>query len=314
MRLFNRDNEGAAELVAVLGLTDGRLNFEKWKPIVPMGVRDLQSIIGSEAVNAIDSYYQGGGEQSPSAAMDECVTLAQQAAAMFAWLRVIPTLEAQHGTAGRGKRLGENEKGLTAAQEFKDEENIRNMAYEAVDALVELMDNNAFEWWTATAAYQARRGLLIPDRQTFDRFYVIGSHRLFLTLTPMIREVQDTHIIPIITRARYEQIIAGDTTLRQVLLEACQRPLALLTIKKAVERLPIEVLPMGIVQVQQQATVRDKLRAEKSARDAVASALADDAALMLDRLADIIHDLDNDTSDTDPYIPGPTLQSRGITF
>ena len=46
----------------------------------------------------------------------------------------------------------------------------------------------------------------------------------------------------------------------------------------------------------------------------VSVALADDAALMLDRLADIIHDLDNDTSDTDPYIPGPTLQSRGITF
>lgn len=314
MRLFNKDNDGAAELVAVLGLTDGRLNFSKWAPIIPMGVRDLQSIIGREAVDAIDGYYRGNRTITPGAAMDECVTLAQQAAGMFAWLRVIPTLEAQHGTAGRGKRLGENERGLTAAQEFKDEENIRNMAYEAVDALVELMDNNAFTWWTSTPAYQARRGLLIPDRQTFDQYYVIGSHRLFLTLTPMIREVQDTHIIPIITRARYNLLVQGDTSLRQILLEACQRPLALLTIKKAVERLPIEVLPMGIVQVQQQATVRDKLRAEKSARDAVANALAEDAALMLDRLADIIHDLDSETDDTDPYLPGPTLQSRGITF
>ena len=57
--------------------------------------------------------------------------LMQQAVAMFTWLKVIPTLDAQHGTAGRGKHLGENETGMTALQEFKDEENIRNLAYEA---------------------------------------------------------------------------------------------------------------------------------------------------------------------------------------
>ena len=32
-----------------------------------------------------------------------------RAVAMFTWLKVIPTLDAQHGTAGRGKHLGENE-------------------------------------------------------------------------------------------------------------------------------------------------------------------------------------------------------------
>lgn len=79
----------------------------------------------------------------------------------------------------------------------------------------------------------------------------------------MIREVQDGQIIPVITRNRYNKLIEGDTVLTEKLLEYVRRPLALLTIKKAVERLPVEVLPNGIVQVQQSTTVRDKLRAEK---------------------------------------------------
>jgi hypothetical protein len=36
--------------------------------------------------------------------------------------------------------------------------------------------------------------------------------------------------------------------------------LALLTMQKAVERLPVEVLPDGVVQVQQVGTVKERLR------------------------------------------------------
>ena len=81
-----------------------------------------------------------------------------------------------------------------------------------------------------------------------------------------------------------------------------RRPLALLTIKKAVERLPVEVLPNGIVQVQQSTTVRDKLRAEKEARQSVANSLEQDAAAYLDILQDIIRELDAQSETVDYYL------------
>ena len=59
--------------------------------------------------------------------------MAQRAVAYFAWVKVVPTLDAQHGGSGRQRKLGENEKGLTALQEYKDEMNILNLAYESVD-------------------------------------------------------------------------------------------------------------------------------------------------------------------------------------
>ena len=324
MVLFNKANKGAEELVSVLGLIDSDLTFEKWAPIIPLGVRDLKAVIGDDTVKALDDFYkEDTGENGENdteeqitekVAKREAVRLAQQAAGMFTWLKVIPTLEAQHGNAGRGKRLGENEHGLTGAQEFKDEDNIRNMAYEAIDALVELLDDKAFDFWTNSPKKKAIEKLLIKDKDTFDLYYHTGSHRLFLTLVPMIREVQEDHIIPILTRDRFDRLLQGDATLTAKLMDAARRPLALLAIKKAVERLPIEILPTGIVQVQQSATVRDKVRAEKAARESVAAALAADAAAQLEKLTDLVMELEAGETPVDYHVNGPTLQTKGITF
>lgn len=324
MVLFNKANKGAEELVSVLGLIDSDLTFEKWAPIIPLGVRDLKAVIGDDTVKALDDFYkEDTGENGENdteeqiaekEAKREAVRLAQQAAAMFTWLKVIPTLEAQHGNAGRGKRLGENEHGLTGAQEFKDEDNIRNMAYEAIDALVELLDDKAFDFWTNSPKKKAIEKLLIRDKETFDLYYHTGSHRLFLTLVPMIREVQEDHIIPILTRDRFDRLLQGDETLTAKLMDAARRPLALLAIKKAVERLPIEILPTGIVQVQQSATVRDKVRAEKAARESVAAALSADAAAQLEKLTDLVAELAAGETPVDYHVNGPTLQTKGITF
>lgn len=331
MQLFNKHNNGSQELVQVLGLIDDDLPFSKWAPIIPLGIRDLKVIVGSDVIAALDDFYQhcddpdftasAGSPVAPTASagsaggnMHEAVRLAQQAAAMFTWLKVIPTLDAQHSAAGRAKRLGENEHGMTAVQEFKDEDNIRSMAYQATDMLIAYLDEQQFTFWISSERCKRRDQLLIPSKDVFDEYYVIGSHRLFLTLVPMIRETQDSDIIPIITRERYERLLAADPDLTPILLDAVRRPLALLTMVKAVERLPIEVLPDGIVQVQQSQTVRDKLRAEREARQAVASALSSDAARYLQHLTDLVAELDKASAVPDYHVPAPTLQSHGITF
>ena len=344
MQLFNKHNNGSQELVQVLGLIDDDLPFSKWAPIIPLGIRDLKAIVGADVITELDNFYQHCDDpdfnsasaavpdgspsvpsptvpdgspsvpSSPLPAMHEAVRLAQQAAAMFTWLKVIPTLDAQHSASGRAKRLGENEHGMTAAQEFKDEDNIRAMAFQATDALIAHLDDCQFLWWMESERKKRIAQLLIPSKEIFDEYYVIGSHRLFLTLVPMIRETQESDIIPIITRARFDLLLQGDETLCSILLDAARRPLALLTMVKAVERLPIEVLPEGIVQVQQSQTIRDKLKAEREARQAVATSLSADAARYLQKLADIITELDAQSATPDYHVPSPTLQSRGITF
>ena len=116
-KLFNKGGDGAGEIVRVLGLIDNDLDFTKWEPILPLGIRDLQAIIGTEPIDAVDKYYrEDHADGTESDGMAETLRLMQQAVAMFTWLKVIPTLDAQHGTAGRGKHLGENETGMSASQ------------------------------------------------------------------------------------------------------------------------------------------------------------------------------------------------------
>ena len=263
-------------------------------------------------VEALADYYENG--EGDDVAMADALAYLQQAVAFFTWLKIIPTLDAQHGDTGRAKSLGENEKGLTALQEFKDEENILRLAYEATDALVEALDREAFPFWIESPKYRQREGLLIRSKEEFDNYYIIGSHRLFVTLVPIIREVQGATVAPVLGKY-LAPILSGEDSDTFTLMKAtAARAVALLTMQKAVERLPVEVIPEGIVQVQQSQPVKSRLRAEQSARASVAASLGADATRALEYLQQLVAQLDADGEEVDTSITGPIVHSKGMSF
>lgn len=313
--IFNRENNGTAELVEALGMIDAGTDFSKWKPYIPLSVRRLTAIIGPEVYDKVLEYYHSAEQDEKFAEKYGLLLLmVQQAVALFTWISIIPTLDAQHGNAGRQKRLGENERGLTAIQEFKDEANILNLAYESVDALIAYLDKEQFDFWLNSEKKKAINKLLIRDKEQFDTYYLIGSNRLFLTLAPILREMQDRYITPIITRKRLDLLLNRKEDTDEMLLESVCRPLVLLTMQKAVERLPVEVLPEGIVQVQQVGTVKEKIKAEADARRSVAKSLGDDAAKDLSALQDLIAQLDAEPEEPELYLLKAKVQTKGITF
>lgn len=317
MKLFNIQDDGSREIVNAIGLISDDVDFSKWEPVLPLGIRDVVAIIGPEPVNALAGFYEGtiaeGPDGSPGAS--EALKYLQQAVALFSWLKIIPTLDAQHDGTGRQRRLGENEKGLTALQEFKDEQNILRLAYEATDALIEIMDREAFPFWIESRKYNLRRGLLIQSKEEFDEYYNIGSHRLFVTLLPIIREVQSAQVAPVLGRKYLNILLSGENSeISDLLKEPAARAVALLTMQKAIERLPVEVIPEGVVQIQQSQPVNSRLRAEQSARAAVAASLGADAKKYIENLQDIIAQLDAEGELPDHSMPGPIVHSKGMSF
>ena len=317
MKLFNVQGDGSREIVNAIGLISDDVDFSKWEPVLPLGIRDVVAIIGPEPVNALAGFYEGtiaeGPDGSPGAS--EALKYLQQAVALFTWLKIIPTLDAQHDGTGRQRRLGENEKGLTALQEFKDEQNILRLAYEATDALIEILDREAFPFWTESRKYNLRRGLLIQSKDEFDEYYNIGSHRLFVTLLPIIREVQGAQVAPVLGRKYLSLLLSGeDSEVSELMKEPAARAVALLTMQKAIERLPVEVIPEGVVQIQQSQPVNSRLRAEQSARAAVAASLGADAKKYIENLQDIIAQLDAEGEAPDQSMPGPIVHSKGMSF
>lgn len=318
MRLFDRDGRGADEIVGAVGLISNGITFDKWEPLIPFGIRKVEAIVGRDVVDALARFYESGEiptEEFPQACTVPLAYL-QQAVAFFTWLYVIPTLDAQHDDAGRSRRLGENEKGLTALQEWKDEQNILRLAYGAAEALVESLDMGDFPFWTSSKAYTRRAGLLIRSKEEFDEYYHIGSHRLFVTLLPVIREVQGSSVAPTLgpdfTKALLEDPYSGAAAR---LREPACRALALLTMAKAVERLPVEVIPEGVVQINISQPVSGRLRAEKDARNAVAASLNADGRRYLEQLQAIVDELSGTPEDSSGNtVAGPMVHSRGMSF
>ncbi|WP_297606727.1 DUF6712 family protein [uncultured Alistipes sp.] len=317
MKLFNIQDDGSREIVTAIGLISSDVDFSKWEPVLPLGIRDVTAIIGPEPVNALAKFYAGdiAAATDGSPAATDALKYLQQAVALFTWLKIIPTLDAQHDGTGRSRRLGENEKGLTALQEFKDEQNILRLAYEATDALIEIMDREAFPFWVKSRKYNLRKGLLIQSKEEFDEYYNIGSHRLFVTLLPIIREVQGAQVAPVLGRKYLSLLLSGeDSEITDLLKEPAARAVALLTMQKAIERLPVEVIPEGVVQIQQSQPVNSRLRAEQSARAAVAASLGADAKKYIENIQDTVAQLDAKGETPDHTMPGPIVHSKGMSF
>lgn len=317
MRVFDRDGAGGDEIRDAIGMIANGVDFEVWKPLLPLGLKDVTAIIGVEPVEALCRFYEGGAvpdddEFPPTTTIP--LGYLQQAVAYFTWLKIIPTLDAQHGATGRQARHGENETGLTALQEWKDEENIRRLAYEYTELLVASLDRGIFRFWTDSPKYRLRHGLLIRNKETFDQYYPIGSHRLYVTLLPIIREVQECEILPVTGEAYMTRLLEmKEPAMERILYTAC-RALALLTMRKAVQRLPIEVLPEGVVQVSYTAPIKQRAAAEKSARDAVAASLGEDAFRYLGLLSAAIAAEEEGDETYKSYIPRPLVHSRGMSF
>lgn len=317
MKLFNVQADGSSEITAAIGLISNDVDFSKWEPVLPLGIREVTAIIGPEPVKALADFYTGNTEPGEDGTPETTAALKylQQAVALFTWLKIIPTLDAQHDNTGRSRRLGENEKGLTALQEFKDEQNILRLAYEATDALIETMDREAFPFWTESRKYNLRKGLLIQSKEEFDEYYNIGSNRLFVTLLPIIREVQGAQVAPVLGRKYLSLLLSGeDSEITDLLKEPAARAVALLTMQKAIERLPVEVIPEGVVQIQQSQPVNSRLRAEQSARAAVAASLGADAKKYIENIQDIVAQLDAEGETPDHTMPGPIVHSKGMSF
>ena len=317
MKLFNVQADGSSEITAAIGLISNDVDFSKWEPVLPLGIREVTAIIGPEPVKALADFYTGttAPDEDGSPGTVAALKYLQQAVALFTWLKIIPTLDAQHDGTGRSRRLGENEKGLTALQEFKDEQNILRLAYEATDALIETMDHEAFPFWTESRKYNLRKGLLIQSKEEFDEYYNIGSHRLFVTLLPIIREVQGAQVAPVLGRKYISLLLSGeDSEITGLLKEPAARAVALLTMQKAIERLPVEVIPEGVVQIQQSQPVNSRLRAEQSARAAVAASLGADAKKYIENIQDTVAQLDAEGETPDHTMPGPIVHSKGMSF
>lgn len=322
--LFNRDFEGGKELRDLLGFIDADTNFSKWNTWIDLSVRQITELTGKEIFKRAEEFYKRGDfYNNPKLADYQLVRKFQLANALFAYVKMIPSLDAGHGNDGRKKGIGDNEATLTALEQYKDEANILNLAYEALEDLLNFLEENQFEEWIDAPVKKILKSLAITKLSEFNEYFALGSSRMFFTMLPMIREVQETKIVPVVTQARLTALLeamkATEPTDEQkellVMLPLIRRPLVLASLALALKRLPVEVLPDGIVQTQITGSIREKRIASKEATRAVIDSLTDDANAAFAILQDYVAGLDGENL-TERYVVPPSQKDgvKGFLF
>ena len=322
--LFNKDFTGGTELRELLGFIDANTNFDKWLTWINLSVRQITDLTGTEIYKQAETHYlkdEYGLDREDKEY--QLVKKFQLANALFAYVKMIPSLDAGHGNDGRKKGIGENEKELTALEQYKDEANILNLAYEALEDLLIFLEEQSFEAWEKAPVKQMLKSLVITKLSEFNEYFSLGSSRMFFTMLPMIREVQEMKVVPAVTRVRMMALLeatraAEPTDEQNELLEMLplvRRPLVLASLALAIKRLPVEVLPDGIVQTQITGSIREKRIAAKEASRAVIDSLTDDANAAFSVLQDYIAGLEGEDM-TERYVVPPSQKDgvKGFLF
>ena len=322
--LFNKDFTGGTELRELLGFIDANTNFDKWLTWINLSVRQITDITGTEIYKQAEIYYlkdEYGLDLEDKEYL--LVKKFQLTNALFAYVKMIPSLDAGHGNDGRKKGIGENEKELTALEQYKDEANILNLAYEALEDLLNYMEEQSFEAWANAPVKNMLKSLVITKLSQFNEYFTLASSRMFFTMLPMIREVQEMKVVPAVTRARMTALLEAmkatePTDEQKVLLDMLplvRRPLVLASLALAIKRLPVEILPDGIVQTQITGSIREKRIAAKEASRAVIDSLTDDANAAFSVLQDYVAGLDGENL-TERYVVPPSQKDgvKGFLF
>lgn len=344
--LFNKNSNGSDELRELLGFIDADSNFSKWKTWINLSVSQVTALTGTEVYSVADAHYNSTHYQyvisedvtpteltDPKLSeitewkkLDELVAKFQLPNALFAYVRLLPSLDAGHGKSGRKKIIGTEERALTAVEAYKDETNILNLGYEALEDLLSYLEINAIPSWLNSETRKSTANLLVPTLETFNEKFKIGSARLFYTLVPMLREVQDLQVVSVIKATRLTEIIAAfaakptDRTDAQKALvtltqDYIRRPMVLATMALALQRLPVELMPEGIVQTQVVGTVKEKLVANEQTRKTLIQSLERDASIGFTALQEQIAILEGAVA-TERYVEAPKNNEnvKGFSF
>ncbi len=249
--IFNKDKNGTAELRALTGNYYKSNDFAKVEVFIDRATEELQDIVGNALITKVDKLYNSTEEITDSD--KTLIKKLQRPIAIRATLLLYQRNDISHEDSGRKVKLdNDNEKLPWEWQLERDDRIHLEDYYQGVDSLIKYLDEQKTEEWMITKKRLGIHGLLIRSGKDFDDFFPLNSERVYIMLLPFLKEAQRKYIKPVFGEDRFDELLNtisqadGNTTLPDE-YEYSGAPLALMTISKALTRMPISIMPEGLV-------------------------------------------------------------------
>ena len=240
--------ESAEQLRALTGNYYANNDFAKVEGDIEQAADELGKLVGGAIVAKAEQAEEG----------DKLRTLVQRPVAILACLRLYQKNDLSHEDDGRKFKVSTDggDKLPWEWQLDRDDAIQMESYFRAVDSLIDYLNAEQVEEWTSSRMYKSLQGLIVRDAADFDRYFPIQrSGRLFLLLAPFVREAQVMTV--------QDAYGAGWTDLLKENLDtdsdtdpsktestahyAAAMAVCLLAMSTALTRLPLKVLPCGVV-------------------------------------------------------------------
>lgn len=181
--LFNKNNNGSEELYRLTGTFKASTDYAAIENDIADAISSLRPLLGDVLKHAEEAYENGSDA--------ELVRLVQRAVATKALAYFAKNTGLSHGGTGRKIKTDENEKIPFEWMIDRDDRELTERHYRALDQLLSYLDENNVESWNGSATAKSREKLFLKDFDRFERVYPVnGSRYTFYKLIPLISEAE----------------------------------------------------------------------------------------------------------------------------
>ena len=234
--------ESSEQLRALTGNYYANNDFAKVQGDIEQATDELGRLIGQALITKAEQAEEG----------DRLRTLVQRPVAILACLRLYQKNDLSHEDDGRKFKVSTDGGDKLPWEWQLDRDDALQMEayYRAVDALVDYLDTEQPEEWTGSRLCRETRSLIVRNAVEMDRYFPIQrSGRTYLLLVPFLREaqlmtVQDAY------GAGWAELLAEDPDAEDgesAAHYAASMAVCLLAMATALRRLPLKLLPCGVV-------------------------------------------------------------------
>ena len=246
--IFNKSNKGSEELNDLVGSYYRSNNFQKIESDIELATSELIKIIGQAVYDLAETAYKSTDATPANIGL---VPYVQLPIAILGTFNMYRQNDISHEDTGRKVKIDStNEKIPWEWQLKRDDEIQLDRYYSAVDRLINYLDTlTALTAWQNSDQKKLSKSLFIKSADKFDMYFPINkSGRMYMMLLPFVREAERKYIKPALG-ADYTKYLtnANLTASEKEILELIYPPIPLLAMSIAVKRMPLGIIPAGVI-------------------------------------------------------------------
>lgn len=235
--IFHKNGNGNRELKSLTGSYYETNDFDKINGDLRTAQDEIADIIGKDLMDDVKQKYIDDSDQT-------LVELVQKPIAIIATLRMYQKNDLAHESTGRKFKVADGEKIPWEWQLERDNEIQLNEYYRAVDNLIRYLNSTDNALWKKSDHYKKSQKVIIRSGAEFDSFFPIDkSERMYYMLVGFIYEAQQLTV----KRAfgpKWDDLLTNKDSDEYY---AAAKATALLAMSIAFRRMPLSLIPGGVV-------------------------------------------------------------------